>query len=135
MKLYVDEIDSSSVRSELTTTPSLATSALAYVEARAAFTRKRREGGLTSAEYRAIVASLERDWPVYFRIRVTEALLREAAGLAENHRLRVYDAVHLASAKLLREETGDTVVFASWDTHLTAAARREGFEPLQIRRR
>lgn len=69
------------------------------------------------------------------RIEVTEDLLRDAASLAETHRLRAYDAVHLASAKLVRGRLGGDTTFASWDDDLDTAAAREGFTLLRSRRR
>jgi predicted nucleic acid-binding protein len=113
----------------------LATSVIAYVEARAAFARKRQDGGLIPEDYRRVVRSLDDDWHQYVRLGVGEPLLREAAGLSEVHRLRAYDAIHLASAKLMRDRVRDDVVFASWDSELEAAARREGFNLLRTRRR
>lgn len=60
------------------------------------------------------------------RVDVTEELLRDAARLAEAHRLRAYDAVHLASAVAFQARWGEDVTFASWDQDLQRAARREG---------
>jgi hypothetical protein len=55
-------------------------------------------------------------------------LIREAVRLVEAHRLRAYDAIHLAAATTARREIGRPVVFSSWDDPLERAARREGLE-------
>lgn len=135
MKLYVDENDHAVARDAVAGAVVVATSIMAYVEARAAFMRKRIEGGLAPDGLRRIVRNVDHDWDRFMRLDVTEPLLREAARLAEDHRLRGCDAVHLASARLLRHRIGDAVVFASWDSQLETAAAREGFQPLRARRR
>lgn len=75
--------------------------------------------------------SLDEDWERYLRIEVNEALLRTAAGVAETYRLRAYDAIHLASARTLRDHRGEPIAFASWDRDLDAAASRDGFRLLR----
>jgi len=69
------------------------------------------------------------------RIKASEALIQEAASLAERHRLRGYDAIHLASAILLKNRLAEPVVFSSWDVALEAAARREGLGQIPGRAR
>jgi hypothetical protein len=51
------------------------------------------------------------------------AIITHAADLAERHRLRSLDAVHLASALALGDPE---VVLATWDADLGSAARAEG---------
>lgn len=135
VKLHVDEEGSVLVREAVVQAELASTSTIAYVEARAAFARRRHTGGLLSQDYRRIVRDLDSDWGNYLRIEVTEPLIREAAELAERHRLRAYDAIHLASAADLRDRLADQVIFASWDADLEAAARREGLALLAARRR
>ena len=52
-------------------------------------------------------------------------LVRRAGVLAERHRLRGYDAVQLSAAVDLRVAGAADVAFASFDTRLNQAARRE----------
>ena len=135
LKLYVDEPDSSIVREHLNDAVAVATSLVTYAEARAALARRQRSGDLSRSEHTRIVRVFEDDWDRYNRIEVTEPLIRTAADLAERHRLRAYDAIHLASALRLRERPGAPSVFASWDDRLDQAASREGFALLRSRRR
>ena len=130
VKLYVAEEGSPLVHQVVANAPSVATSAIAYVEARAAFARRRRDGSLPLQEYRRILRDLDADWGHYLRIDVTEPLIRQAAELAERHRLRAYDAIHLASAYVVKEQLLEQVLFASWDKTLEAAARRHGLQLL-----
>jgi predicted nucleic acid-binding protein len=131
VKIYVDEEGSVGCRRAVAEADLIATSALAYVEARAAFARRRHEGALPPRGYRRVIADLDEDWSSYAVVGVTEGVIREGARLAERHRLRAYDAVHLASATMLRDgERAERVVFASWDAGLGRAARREGLSSL-----
>jgi uncharacterized protein len=131
VKIHVDEEGAPTVRQAVARAEIIATSMLAYVEARAAFARRREEGGLSLAEHRRIVRDFEDDWDRYLVLEVTDVLIREGARLAEAHRLRAYDAVHLASAATARGVSTQPWIFACWDRKLEQAARREGLEPLR----
>lgn len=133
VKLYIAEEGSPLARTAVTGARLVATSAVAYVEARAAFARRRREHVLSSATHRRLVRALDTDWGRYLRIEASGALIHEAASLAERHCLRGYDAIHLASALLLKGRLPEPVVFSSWDLTLQAAARREGLRRLPDR--
>lgn len=134
VKLYVNEEGSSVVRSTVEQAGVVATSILAYVEARAAFARRRREGGLSAGEQGRVVRNLDADWTRYLIVEVTESLIHESARLAEIYRLRAYDAVHLASAAAVHARLAEPIVFASWDLGLERVARREGLGSLRVRR-
>jgi len=133
VKLYVDEVGSPLVRSAVDQAELIATSAIAYIEARAAFVRRRHERGLSAGDYRRIVRDLDGDWGRYLVMEVTDSLIREGARLAEVHRLRAYDAIHLASAAAVHARLAEPVVFACWDVRLERAAKSEGLEPLRSR--
>jgi predicted nucleic acid-binding protein len=130
VKLYVDEEGAATVRDAVAQAELIATSAIAYVEARAAFARRYRERGLSKSAHRSLVRDFERDWPRYLTVEVAPTVIRDAARLAESHRLRAYDAVHLASARTVAGRASRSCVFASWDATLERAAAREGLEPL-----
>jgi predicted nucleic acid-binding protein len=124
VKLYVDEPGRPAVVTELDQAAAVATVRVAYAEARAAFARKRREGGLDGKGLRRVVDRLDGDWAAYSVVDVTEPLVRRAGILAEHHGLRGYDAVHLAAAVELGRAGGD-VSFGCFDERLRRAARRE----------
>jgi uncharacterized protein len=130
VKLYVDEEGSPAVQRALQQATVAATSTLAYVEARSALARRRREGGLAVTEYRRAVRSLDADWVHYQRVRVTDQLIHKVAETAESFELRAYDAVHLASALTIAARLETQVVFACWDAGLEDAARRAGLQVL-----
>jgi len=129
VKLYVEEQGSTLVREWVQEATAVATSAIAYAEARAAFARRRREKYFTSGDYRRVIQDFDNDWGHYVLLEVSDSVIRKAAKLAETHALRAYDAIHLASANVLREHLKERVLFASWDSKLLNAARREGLEP------
>jgi len=128
VKLYVEEEGSVLVRETVQRVETVATSAIAYVEARAAFSRRRRERYLSTVDYRRLRREFDADWERYVQLEVTGTLIQKAAELAEAHALRAYDAIHLASAKLLSQRLKEQVLFSSWDLNLSSAARREGMQ-------
>lgn len=134
VKLYAEEEGSPSVRNAVDRATLVATSAIAYVETRAAFVRRRHAGGVSTGDYRAIIRALDADWARYLVVEITGSVIREGARLAERYRLRVYDAVHLAAAGAVHARLAEPVVFAAWDVALEEAARREGLEPFRPRR-
>lgn len=126
IKLYVEEEGSRAVRDKIDQSVLAATSVVAYAESRAALARLRREGGLTRAEYGRAKADLEQDWPRLLTLEVKESVYRRAADLAEIHRLRGFDSLHLASYASLCDETPPrSVEFLSFDKPLNRAAQRE----------
>ena len=130
VKLYVEEDGSALVRKWVHDADVVATSILAYAEARAAFARRRREKQIALAAYTQILREFEPDWDRYVVLDATDPLIRSAGKLAEIHALRAYDAIHLASAKILKDKVAPPVSFASWDVRLTVAAVKEGLATL-----
>jgi predicted nucleic acid-binding protein len=55
-------------------------------------------------------------------IGVTQPLVELAADLALNYDLRGFDAIHLASALLVRQRTTGPVRLLAWDRRLASAA-------------
>jgi uncharacterized protein len=128
VKLYVEEDGSTLVRGWVHDADVVATSIFAYAEARAAFARRRREKQIAPAAYTQILREFEPDWGHYVVLDATDSLIRSAGRLAEVYALRAYDAIHLASAKILKDKVAPPVSFASWDPRLTVAALKEGLD-------
>jgi len=126
VKLYIQEPGSSEVRALVSEARIVATSRVAYVEARAGFARKLREGELLQEEYSQIVEDFKEDWEKYFVVEVSENVARLGGRLVEKHPLRGFDAIHLASALLLKERANLEVFFSCFDKRLKTAARAEG---------
>jgi predicted nucleic acid-binding protein len=125
VKLYVDEPLSQELSAAVDEAEAVATSLLAYAEARAAFTRARREALFSPHAYRHIVDAFEEDWPRYITVEVTDQIVKNAGNLAATRALRGYDALHLASVLSLRERISSSVMFLAFGRELTVAAKRE----------
>lgn len=128
VKLYVEESGSSDVRSQIDAADIVATSRVAYAEARAALARRQREGGLSAGDLRRVVAALDRDWEAFVIVELDTVTARRAGDLAERHALRGFDAIHLASALELGSLAGEEPMFSCYDGRLSAAAAAEGLE-------
>ena len=130
VKLYVDEPDAAEVQQSVTEADVVATSVLAYAEARAAFARRRREKLMTSTEARLAFQQLDADWPRFLVIVLGDELARAAGRLADVHGVRGCDAVHLASFEALLTrcdgEPDENVQFSCADDRLSRAARALG---------
>lgn len=132
VKLYAVEEGREVVEQGVEEAELVATSVVAYAEARASLARKQRQGVFSAEKHREAVEALDADWETLEKPEVTEDLARAAGGLAEEHELRGFDAIHLASALLIRaaswgqgdEEAEDAVHFLGFDSNLTKAARK-----------
>jgi len=91
---------------------------LAYPEGRAALAAAGRAGRLAPAGYRNAVAAFEDVHAAALIVAIDDSLAKQAGDLAAGHRLRGYDAVHLASALRLGPDT----TLITWDEQLKRAA-------------
>ncbi|OGW56158.1 MAG: hypothetical protein A2Z09_03395 [Nitrospirae bacterium RBG_16_43_8] len=130
VKLYVEEAGSAIVRDVTQKAAVIATSKIAYAEARAAFARKQRDDGFSITALKKIVEDLNRDWESYFIIEVTDGIIRSAGDIAEKYLLRGFDSIHLASAVNLKSKIRGEVFFSSTDAKLNRAAGKEGIKVL-----
>jgi len=146
VKLYAEEPGRQQVQSAVQVARVVAVSEIGYVEACSALARKEREGFFSADEHDAAVDQLRQDYrEVYLSRPVTGDLSAYAGKLARMHALRAYDAVHLATALMLREESQEVaergqeppesspqesdelqVTMMTFDDSLTKAASNEG---------
>ena len=126
VKLYVEEDGSHTIRKARNTASIIPTSLLAYAEVRTAFARAYGDKGLSKSLYQAILEDFNEDWDRYFALEVTWEIVRQAGDLAEEHRLRSFDAIHLASALQVQAVVEDSLSFLSFDDRLTRAAKARG---------
>jgi predicted nucleic acid-binding protein len=132
VKLYIAEPGSERMREVAAQENQIAASMLAFAEIHAALARRRREGLLLAPEFEEIRLRLADDWEELMQVPVGTEILDLLPGLCERHPLRGADAVHLASALLLRQE-GLEILFACSDGSLLGAAVTEGlaiFDPV-----
>lgn len=97
----------------------VASSAIAFPEARAALAQAHRDGELDGHELHEAACALERVFADAAVIPVSVELAVTAGGLAEQHGLDAADALHLAAALSL---DAPRVVIATWSPGLASAA-------------
>ncbi|MBN1878280.1 MAG: type II toxin-antitoxin system VapC family toxin [Anaerolineae bacterium] len=131
LKRYVEELGSTWIRTQVSEATLLVSSELVIVEAVSAFNRRAREGGLSLTEYRRVRDILYEDCRVQYQIvPVARSIIALACTLLENHQLRGYDAMHLATAltvkRSLQKRELAPLTFVCADDHLNIAASAEG---------
>jgi predicted nucleic acid-binding protein len=126
IKRYLEETGSDAV-AELCSSASLAAaSQLLYAEMIATFARKRREDPSNAAVIDQRLQAFRTDFQTLTRIALDDDVHRRVDDLLGRHPLRGADAVHLASAVLVRDVLQEQVTFACADQRLVDAARAEG---------
>ncbi len=111
----------------------IATGDLSRVEIAAAFAAKLRGKFITRAEYQKVRDKLAADAQRHYQLLpVTPRRVDEAIELTARHRLRGYDAVHLACAlhlnRVLLDNSFPPLILVAADGDLLKAARAEGLE-------
>lgn len=124
VKLFVPEAHSEAVRAAVAASAVVATQLLAYVETCSAFARlaeARADGSL----FERLHGALDARWAEWEIVHVEEGLVRRAGELCARHRLRGYDAVHLAAAERVRGVSRGYAEFrfGVFDANLARAAR------------
>jgi predicted nucleic acid-binding protein len=121
--LVIDEATTEAVSRLWRDADRVLSSRLIYAEARSAVAMAQRLGRLSSSKLREAVVNLDALVVNLDVVEVTDELVRRAGGLADAFGLRGYDAVHLASAELVRDPD---LFVASGDRPLVDAARSLG---------
>src|SRR5688572_21123053 len=114
-KLYVKEPDAIEVRNTVNEAEGLITSEISFVEMHSLVARRAREKLLTTAEVKRILHVFGSDWSHYGRIPIDEDLVKRAGRLVAKHPLRALDAIHLASALMIRNIEKEPVFFLTAD--------------------
>lgn len=124
IKLYVTEAGSEEVHDLVGRASVVSTSVVAFAEARSALARLHREGMLTPEQHATARSGFLRDWDSFLKIRLLKRVYERAGELTEEHALRGFDAIHLASyLEVLGQADGEEVEFSAFDARLEAAAR------------
>jgi predicted nucleic acid-binding protein len=117
-KLLLDEPGSREVRELWAEADQIACVTIGYVEVRATIARRLSGRGASRAR-----RQLNEYWQAVVVLAVDDDLVDRAARVADVHRLRALDALHLAAAKQSRDRE---LVFATWDDELRRAAQNAG---------
>lgn len=102
---------------------SIVSSQLIYPEARAAAAAAQRAGRIGPGTLRQTVENIDQRVAQMSIIGLDPDLAHTAGELAERHGLRGYDAVHLATALCVHEQS---LLLATWDRELSRAAVAAG---------
>jgi predicted nucleic acid-binding protein len=128
VKPYVEEDGSELAAAYSMKSSFVATSMVAYAEARSAFARAWREGVLGNREYQKVVSNFKEEWPAFYALGVSDSVLQRVDTLIDRYRLRGFDAIHLASTIVLSNRCeGEGLVVGCWDAKLWDYYRQEGF--------
>ncbi|MGE0540292.1 MAG: type II toxin-antitoxin system VapC family toxin [Dehalococcoidia bacterium] len=133
VKRYVREPGSDWIQDLFVQQPLLACASLGYVEVMATLSRKSRAGELGRTQFDGSVEELDRDWAGFIEVRLDTDTLALATGAVRRYALRGADAVHLASALLLRQHLtnrDDEVWLVAADEELKSAAQASGLTVL-----
>lgn len=126
VKLYVDEEGSAFVRDSVDRASHVATSRVAYPEARSAIARRQAEHLFSPAVGRRVVAALDKDFLALVVVELVAGVATSAGELAARHAIRGFDAIHVASALECGRLLGTDPSFLTFDRRQAQAAHREG---------
>lgn len=141
VKRYVTEVGSPWVQN--LTTPSsghtLIVARITWVELLSALSRLQRMQNISSHHVTTSIGAFRFDWKTQYQVvELNEQITQHAGQLVQNHTLRAYDAVQLASALALfspfTRTTPNPFVFISADNRLLTIAQAEDLptdNPLQ----
>jgi uncharacterized protein len=126
VKWFFDEPYMDLARSIRDETEIAFTSLVSFPEVMSAFNRARKERRCSRADMEKVRRELIRIWPAFNWIKPDAALADHAGRLVFKHDLKGLDALHLASALVLkREGEGVEVFFSCFDQRLNDAAEKE----------
>ena len=131
VKNYIREAGSARAR-ELLGRYSLFSSSIAPVELGSALRRRHTQGDLPKQDYSGILARVKRDRAFWDLIEPTPEVLKKAEEIVLNRAVRTLDAVHVASAIILRDSIGYSFPFVSSDGRQLEAARHYGLDMITV---
>ncbi len=127
VKRYVEEEGTKLVDELWEKAEEVATSVVAFAEVISAFSRKSREGILTQKELIEIIYEFKEDYSRMIHVPITLELNKIIERLLVSYSLKGFDAIHLASALILKVEFPETV-FLCFDKALNKTARKENLK-------
>ncbi len=126
VKRYVAEAGSTEVNGLISEAEALGTAVISRAEVSAALAKAVRVKSVSKDAGTSALQAFTADWHNLIRLQLTEVLVARAAGLAWEHGLRGYDAVHLAAALFWHETLDEAVTLATYDRELWIGAKRSG---------
>lgn len=133
VKRYVAETGSDEVIAAMARADAVVTSLVTRTEVASAIAKAVRRRVLDDDGGRRAHSRFLDEWPDFWRMPVTDALVARADTLAWDHGLRAYDAVQLATAVTCKETVavlGVDTLFDTFDRRLRDAAIGVGLDTL-----
>ncbi len=121
------EDGSAEIRNLVVSATHVTASNVAYAETRVGLARALRDGRLNGGGLQNARQKFESEWPGMGVVELNDEILHEAGDLGDVYPIRGFDAIHLASAKQVREQSSREVQFSTADRRLRDAAVAEGF--------
>jgi len=132
LKRFVQEVGSDEVRDLFSQATQVVTSSVAFAEGVAALARRHREGDLSTHAHEEARSAFMADYEGLWRVPVAAAVNQKVSELVLDYPLRGFDALHLASALLVREHAGRAPFFACYDKNMNRAAAAVGLQTLSV---
>jgi len=88
--------------------------------------RRQRAGEITAEDRDLLISRVHRDPAAIYIVEITSEVSSMACRLLRRHKLRAGDALHLASAGVVRSRSDIEIEFVAFDRALNAAAQQEG---------
>ncbi len=129
VKRYYVEPGSERVRALFEQGAVLASASLGLVEVASTLARKEKAGDIARSRLDQALRDLRQDWQQFAKVYLTDEVLTDAFRVARANALRGSDAVHLASALLVKAdlpEPEDTMVLVTSDHELREAGQGSG---------
>lgn len=131
VKRYYQEAGTAWVQDLFIHNRSLACASLGLIEVMATLARKGKAGEINPSMLKQKAEELEEDWGQFIQVQLTDEAVDIAKRLAREQALRGADAIHLASAILLRSrfaEEDDRLIFVTSDHELKEKAQSSGLD-------
>jgi predicted nucleic acid-binding protein len=130
VKRYFEEKYSTEVVTAWKSALAISTSEIAYAEMVAAVYRKAAEARVKKSLIQKIMGAFQEDWSSFVIVEVDNRLNEMIHNVIANHKLRGFDAIHLASALAVGSAITDDFLFACYDEQLRQAAQAEGLNTM-----
>jgi len=131
VKRYLEEAGSARAR-QLLDRYRVLSSVIAPVEALSALWRRQRAGEMPRADFEAILPRLHGDQDNWELVELDSSVRNRAQDVIRRTGVRTLDALHLASALLLRARTGAELPFITADRQQRGAASLLGMAVLWL---
>lgn len=128
VKRYLIEADSPVVEDLWNKSVRAVASEILYDEMAATFARKKRDVPAEVENVERAHTTFRTEWLSMRRVAVNDDVHQRVEELLTRHGLRGADAIHLASATLVRDALQQPIIFACADTKLATAAHAEGLD-------